>query len=397
MPEYDNHNQVSETPNMHANAAPGRAGWRTALAGAMGYEAQSAALSPNTSTAFQCDAGPETFAEQTVDLSADPELAAVQTAHPEGITISLYANYPSESEAADKNNREFPTQATGAAEVYAAVSMVGDTPVLGQPIPILSRQDIQNTVNGIYTGLQRRYEAVKPANAPARVRFTRVKNLMIFAHGYSRGINLPGSDMHNDNIEDFVSAMSLSLLPDVNVQLYACSTADGGETSYAAGLAEELGDQASVFGHTSVAHTTENHQARVFGARAGGAAEGAYMRDILCPESFISAEMARIWGPLPDETVRAAARQVLLGRIDYFYGRTAGLVGGWTHDLRKDLQDDIPGVGYYARFSMMGREMFADPDNAASLSQTHFQPWVATQQRSLAGAAPVLDSFSGAG
>src|SRR5690606_34729770 len=120
-----------------------------------------------------------------------------------------------------------------------------------------------------------------------------------------------------------VAAVRGSLRDDVGVQLYACSAARG-DNSLAENMAEELGGDANVFGHTSVAHTTENHQARVFGALG----DGTDMFDVMFPEAWRNQERQRIWGQLDGQRLEQA-NSLLRARLYRYFARVCGLGNGW--------------------------------------------------------------------
>ena len=167
------------------------------------------------------------------------------------------------------------------------------------------------------------------------------------------------------------------MTPDVGVQLFACLTghdagrtdyqewtghAQGehtGEGSFAATLAAELGPEASVYGHTTAAHTTENFAARVYGAGAGGAG-GLHMFDVLYTEAFIQSELARLFAD-KTEGERAELHDPLREQM-------------WAH-----YKDSITGEHHrrQKRYPVpIGQEMFVNPANARALVQADFQTWV---------------------
>lgn len=147
-----------------------------------------------------------------------------------------------------------------------------------------------------------------------------IKNLTIMTHGYETGLNFGGGDNFNmSKIKDFATSVKGYVADDVRVQLYACNTArnektaeswgdrgwvggniaaddpfKGGKGSFAQSLSEALGDNASVYGHTTAGHLSGNYAARVYGKDAGGAENGKHMYDVCFPASFISSEAQRL-------------------------------------------------------------------------------------------------------
>ena len=364
--------------------------------GASNFQTQQASLSATKqrSTALQSSAEPIAYAEQSVVVD-DPLIQEIQQLHPDGFTMSIWADYPrTGDQAEDNNNNEFRIQGRGAAQRYNTVASVGGQPQLDASVAIRSKTDIEQAVMNAHVAVQSRYEAVKPPGAPADVRFGKVKNLMIFCHGLRRSLHLPGENVTQNNVESFVQGISSATLPNVNVQLYACSTATVGDDYFASVVAETLGDEASVFGHTTAAHTTENHEATAFGAIANGAADGIAMQDVLFPASFVDSEVVRIWGTIENPETATRARNTLQSKIRTYYARIAGLSAGWRSRERQGLADDIPGEGgVYGQLSMMGREMFINPDRARTLAQSHFQEWIAGHRNTLGRVAPLSSSF----
>jgi hypothetical protein len=326
------------------------------------------------------------------NVSSDPIINRIAEVHPDGITIVLYAEHPiTGDEEVDKNNREFVVQGRGAGRRYQAVSASGDQLILGQGIPFRSRTDISQNVNHAYTTLRARYQATRAEGAEDEPRFLRANRLTIFCHGSEQRLRLPGADLTISNLDAFVDAIRDALHPGVNVQLFACNVANG-DDSLAAVMAGALGEEASVFGHTTPAHTTENAQARVFGAAAGNQPEGKHMRDIMFPPAFIEAEMTRIWGTFA-EGERERLRSMLGARVERFYQWAAGLRGGWDNEVRQSMQRETAGEGnIYSRRSMFGREMFMNPDRARDIAQRHFVQWVASHIREFEVLHPVTEA-----
>ena len=128
-----------------------------------------------------------------------------------------------------------------------------------------------------------------------------------------------------------------------------------GQSSVAQELSTHLGEQSSVFAHTTTGHTSENYAARVFGAEAGGGQGGLHMFDRLFPEAFIQSELTRLY-PSLDPPQRQAQHNRLRERM-------------WRH-YRGSIGTDVP----VSRFGApMGQLMFQDPDRAAELLQREWQ------------------------
>lgn len=147
-----------------------------------------------------------------------------------------------------------------------------------------------------------------------------IKNLTIMTHGYENGLNFGGGDNFNSSkIKDFATSVKGYVADDVRVQLYACNTArnektaeswgdrgwvggniaaddpfKGGKGSFAQSLSEALGENASVYGHTTAGHLSGNYAARVYGKDAGGAENGKHMYDVCFPADFIASEATRL-------------------------------------------------------------------------------------------------------
>ncbi len=139
-----------------------------------------------------------------------------------------------------------------------------------------------------------------------------IKNLSILCHGYETGLNFGnGNYFRIGDVQDFAKSIKGCVATDVRVQLYACNTArnkntsanwyerkpngtvgendpfKGGEGSFAQALSAALGEEASVYGHTTAGHLTGNYAARVYGKDADGAVNGKHMFDVYFPASFI--------------------------------------------------------------------------------------------------------------
>lgn len=223
---------------------------------------------------------------------------------------------------------------------------------------------------------------------------TRIRNLALFAHGESWGMGLDKGNkfqlsskargLNPPNLAAFARGIKDACTPDVGVQLFACLTgkdagrsdyeewtghAQGekkGEGSFAAGLAEAMGPEASVYGHTTAGHTTENFAARVFGAAAGGGGEGGlHMFDVLYPEEFVQSELARCFTDKTEEEL-ADLHDPLREQMWEHYKDS---LGGEHRRAKKDKRYPVP----------IGQEMMANPAHASELVQADFPTWVASR------------------
>lgn len=248
----------------------------------------------------------------------------IKTTFPNGVNMALYTHYADQN----ANNREFPRAAAEYANIYNSVSFNADgTLVMGQEVAIRSLRDVTLAINDLHKILLHEHRKANPtAPADEVPAFTQIKTLTLFSHGMPYGVHLAengrynlriDSDAEEAKFEGFVRGIRGSLKNDVDVALMACNTGretDGteagdiwyksaadqqdGSTSFAARLAEELGEDASVYGHLSAGHTTNNYSARVFGADAGRDAtqdqSGVHIFDLLYDDAFVTSEAARL-------------------------------------------------------------------------------------------------------
>lgn len=151
-------------------------------------------------------------------------------------------------------------------------------------------------------------------------RCSQVKNLTVMTHGFTTGLNFGSDYFRNSNISEFGSTtygyFNHSAL---RVQLYACNTArnkdtaedwferrggykkpipeedpfQGGEGSFAQLLSEEMGPDATVFGHTTAGHLSGNYAARCYGKMADNKVHGKHMFDIYFPQWFVAEQAIR--------------------------------------------------------------------------------------------------------
>jgi hypothetical protein len=294
--------------------------------------------------------------EITTGSVDDVLLADIQKRYPNGITVAIYTDYDKKT----SKNLEFRRRAEPFAAEHGAIGLDGNTLTMGKAIPIKELGDVVEATQSIHRGLLERYRAgLAKAGTPDDglvPKFTQIKNLSLFAHGQTYGIGMDatggkGRGIHNvksggkaSNITSFVKGISGAVTADVNVQLYACNTArdantkqafidwvghdEGvrrGEKSFAAALAEALGEDASVFGHTTSGHTTRNYASRVFGKAAGGGKGGVQIFELLYDAPFIESELERIFpGKTPAE--QAKIREPIREEMwDHYRGAVSSL------------------------------------------------------------------------
>lgn len=325
-------------------------------------------------------------------IVADKDFERVKQLYPDGITVAIYANY----KVGVRGAAEFKRAGEEFATNQHAIALHGDKVVIDGATPINDLGSVAIAVQRIHQGLLEKHHQSQPTGSkptPAP-KFTRIRNLALFAHGEPYGVGLDRAnrfELKIENVKTFVSSIRAALTDDVNVQLFACSTAADrallkskgkksasyiewtghtqgertGLDSFAAALADELGEKSTVVGHTTVGHTTENFAARIFGKGSGGQS-GLHMFDLMYKEAFIQAELVRLF---PDKTddERAALHDSLREQM-------------WAH-----FKDSISGEHNrkarqrrYAR--PMGQEMFINPTNAEALLHADWQThWIPTR------------------
>lgn len=347
------------------------------------------------------------FTEQvTAATIDDKQLEEIKTLYPDGVTVAIYAKYAD----ASNNNLEFDRQAEAYAKSQKTLGLKDGKLTIGAgAVPITELGDVLETVHAIHEGLVAKYKASQPQGTDAEGEggekkeeaalpaFTQIKNLSLFAHGEPYGVALnaenafrsKGRGLFSDstdplypaNVEAFARGLSPAITSDIRVQLFSCSAARdlnadpkwdehndgrGGETSFAAALAEELGEDASVYSHTTAGHTTENYAARVFGKDAGEGEGGLHLFDLMYDETFIQSELTRLF---PDKSAEelAALRTPLRDQM-------------WAH-----FKDSITGEHkrtakekkYPKDTNPIGQEMFANPENAkATLRDNWTTAWI---------------------
>jgi hypothetical protein len=346
---------------------------------------------------------------------ADDDLERIKKDFPTGVTVAIYPQYDYGSAKVRQNNKEFYTQSNLFAANNNVVGLSGGDITRGHPIPIHDLAEVIETVQSIHRGLAERYRQSLPPDRrdgplPA---FTRIKNLALFAHGepYGMGLNKTNryellsiqKQLRAANIHAFVQGLSGAVAADVNVQLFACNTArepkyakeqyvdwEGhkqgerrGAGSFAAQLAEELGPEASVFGHTTAGHTTENYAATAFGKIVGGEG-GLHLFDLMYPESFIMSELTRLFPDLSQED-RIALHDKLRDEMWRHYKDS---VHGEAHGrkVRDPKQHGKKIVDKSKRYTSgtppLGQEMFLNPEHARELFQENWKSvWMTDARR----------------
>jgi len=355
--------------------------------------------------------------EITAGSADDALLAELETRFPQGITVAIYTDYDDIKDSHGQDNRTFRRNAEPFAARQGAVGLDGGKITLGKAVGIKELGDVVETVQSVHRGLYQQYRQrladqgmADDGRVPA---FTQVKNLALFAHGEPYGIGLDstgkirgqglsssGTTRKAANLDSFVKRIADALKGDVQVQLYACSTGRdvgtkgnwleshaegyrGGENSFAAALAQALGEQSTVFGHTTSGHTSENYASRVFGNLAGGGEGGVHIFTLLYDDAFVSAELQRLFPdhtPEEREGARAGLRDMMWAHYkDSISTEHHRLVGKEHTVCKKDKKGKEKCITYspkeYER--PLGQEMFVNPGNATALMHKNWQErWV---------------------
>lgn len=321
----------------------------------------------------------KTQSEGGIVTTGDAAVDAIQQTHPDGISLSLYGGvqkdeFGNAGYENNTNNAEFTTQAKGGAKAYNSVDSILN---MGNAMLANNVSAVKTLIKRTYDTLMSRYTAAKPATAPDAPSHLKIKNLSLYYHGGKQNLYMPGTGLNTSNLNDFISETKYALKDDVSVQLYACNAANG-DDSLAAQMAMGLGNQALVYGHTTAAHTTENSDAKVYNSEG----QGTWMFDVLMPESWLRSECSRVWG----DNYSEAAYNKLKERARVYYNKICGTGGDWYSSYRKDFEAAVEehpvGIGVYANLSLMGREMFADPENAANMLQAGWRHWALNHERS---------------
>ncbi|MBR4986962.1 MAG: SH3 domain-containing protein [Proteobacteria bacterium] len=216
---------------------------------------------------------------------------------------------------------EFVNQATQYASTYNPIGITNGT--LGTQVfkQVKTYAELKSSVLALGESVKKCL-ADHPRDGFDDSKCSVIKNLTIMTHGFEDGLNLGGGRGNHftvSDVGDFASAVKGYVADDIRVQLYACNTArnnktaeswgdrgwnggnisaedpfKGGKGSFAQSLAEALGENASVYGHTTAGHLSGNYAARVYGKDAGGAENGKHMYDICFPADFIASEAKRL-------------------------------------------------------------------------------------------------------
>ena len=288
------------------------------------------------------------FFEEGQDL-VPPGFEALQQAHPDGLTLSFYANY---SDPDGGNTAEFLARANDHASQYQSLGFTpgsGDLSAsLGVATPINEVSQIPQYINQLVNSVRQQFEEFTRSlnlgglgiGSSGLPKWCFAKNIALFAHGMHYGMSLnadnnyarglgderrPGSAP--SNIRGFVDSVSDLLSNDVAVQLFACNTAQndpesdpgnewvipewgdqGGHESFAANLNAELeaaGKNSTVYGHNRPGHVTSLATARVFGAEAekalGQSGQSLHPFEVTFPRDFVQTELQRLSGQFTNE------------------------------------------------------------------------------------------------
>jgi hypothetical protein len=140
--------------------------------------------------------------------------------------------------------------------------------------------------------------------------------------------------------------------------------ATGGEGSFAAALASELGGEATVYAHNVKGHLASNPLARVFTADSPS---GRNMFDVLYPPAFLSGEAGRlrrdhtaIVGELDESALTAGLRRTAW--LHY----TDAVEADYYRINTRNRHFTIGGIGG------VGAAMFMDPAGTAAVLQADF-------------------------
>lgn len=245
--------------------------------------------------------------------SCSPELADfIRDNYPDGYNIVLAYNGSDQA-------GEFHSQANSFSKEYHTLNVASGA--LGKDIYRKVKTYDQFKTGILETGL-----AVvqcledNPREGYDDSKCSQIKNLTVMTHGFSNGLNFGSNSFKSANISEFGSTVYGYLNNSaLRVQLYACSTAlapnndedwferrggygkpipeidpfNKGKGSFAQLLSEEMGPDATVFGHTTAGHLSGNYAARCYGKMADGAVHGKHMFDIYFPQSFVAEQAKR--------------------------------------------------------------------------------------------------------
>ncbi|MBK6621649.1 MAG: hypothetical protein IPG32_12520 [Saprospirales bacterium] len=323
------------------------------------------------------------------------EQGGVRPAFSGGISVAVYPHYKDQS----NNNKEFLRQADPWAKRHQAVGVDESGGLkMNIPIPIKSTGEVIEKVNSITEGISNMLieNFFLKMGGQFEGSAGKIKNLGIFAHGMPYGLALEENDDYallsqdrgtnrQSNVESFVQGLSGSLASGVNVQLFSCNTgreynakkplekekyehwqvsAKGGENSFGALLAEQLGQDATVYSHLTAGHTTRNFAAVVFGNEAGDS-NGTHIFNLLYPDEFMTAEVDRLF-PTLDTPSKEKAKALILKQMARHFKNT-------TSKEVSEVDPDFKGTS-----TNMGAEMFTDLARSKTLFQEHWKnKWLA--------------------
>lgn len=310
-------------------------------------------------------------------------------ANPNGVVVAVYAAYNARvSDAA-----EFQRRADEFAGIQAAVGLNAQGELVsGVSVAVTTLAQVGERIQAIHRAL------LGDTTVQPQPRSAMVRSLALFSHGEPFGMGMeannaftlratndrgareaPNTDTTarttSDSVTAFVTSLRGAVTGDVRVQLFSCSAgrdqgqreayedwvshAEGerrGQNSFASELSGALGEDASVYAHTTTGHTTENYAARVFGHDAGGGQGGLQLFEVLYPRSFIEAEVLR---PAVQQILHRNDGPPANAAADYRVVREAM----WAH-YRASI-----GPGRRVGGRPIGQEMMVNPSNAARLLQ----------------------------
>ena len=225
--------------------------------------------------------------------------------HPQGFNMALYDHEESFS---------------GRAKVWAkeqdAVGFVGGSPTANGMRTGLAISDngidVPQTLTQVRQLVQKAVFYAAEVDAISPKQAFKFKNIALFSHGWDTGMSVnfrsDGYNTHVDDTPDFAKTIAAGAGNNTNIILYACSICrgygvqenwlngtlqNGGETSLAGQLRDDLKNEgverATVWGHTTVGHYTQNFALRSFSttANTGTPGESYAMGNVFNP-FFIS-------------------------------------------------------------------------------------------------------------
>ncbi len=155
----------------------------------------------------------------------DQEFEQIKKLYQNGVTVAIYVNYKATVDGAAEFKRAGDEFATN----QNAIALNGDKIVIGKAIPINELSEVTVAIQRIHLGLVEKYkQAQNQDNADVPLpKFTKIKNVALFAHGEPFGVGLKNNnefELKLENVKTFVSGVKDALVDDVRVQLFACST-----------------------------------------------------------------------------------------------------------------------------------------------------------------------------